>query len=246
MSNTTASSRKSTGHRASILGPRSDGVLDVDQIAYCKAAGIPLAYDPVQIGIVPLECEDDISPSIDQLQDANRPAMTQASFGRAIVLRPWRSEEATLLAEMLSDPLLWRYLPEGRPAEMSVAVARDLLEIINKGRHHLVAAVEIEGRPVGQVRLLFDGDNEAPESGEISYWFDRRVWGQRIGSRAVTMFTQRCFADFSSLTSIWARVHCDNEASSRLLARVGYQSEGSSNAAMPWIRYHITRDIRVN
>ena len=60
--------RKDTSHATPDLGntldlhrARSEGVLNCEELVYCREHKIPIGYDCVQIGWVPLSCEDDIT-----------------------------------------------------------------------------------------------------------------------------------------------------------------------------------------
>jgi len=191
-------------------GLRSDGVLTAKEARRCRELGIPLAFDPVQIGWVPVSRTDDIAlPKAPDGQDAG------------LHFRPWAESDAPQLARMLSSESLWAFLPEEYPGRIDVATAFELIGLSRAPHHHVVAVVE-DGRPVGQARLLFGSEGEA----EISYWLGPDHWGKGLGSRIVRRFTEKCFAERDDLHRIFARVHEDNLASRRILERASYRSAG--------------------
>ncbi len=196
--------------RASDL--RSDGVLNESEIAACKARGVPLAYDPVQIGWVRADCVDD-------LVESETP--NEAKHVEAYGFRAWTPDDAPELARILSIPELWTYLPEDFTGAIDAAAAQDLVELANAASHHDVRAVTHDGRIIGQVRLVFEGDRSA----EISYWFDPEVWGQGHGRAVVQRFTPLAFNEHPDLEKLVAKVQWKNPASARILQAAGYAED---------------------
>lgn len=210
--------------------PRSHGVLTAAEIAWCRANGVALAYDPVQIGWVPLDCEDDIDPAA----EAPRP-------GRSCSFRPWRAEDAPVLARMLSSPRLWRHLPERSPGPVDAAFAADLIALGNGSGHQDVRAIEHAGEIVGQVRLLFAMDGDDRPEAEISYWLDEAHWGRGIGSAAVAAFTALSFRERPGLKRLFARVHVENAPSRRILEKAGYRLRAAPPQDGVWLFLDIDR-----
>lgn len=215
---------KTREHRAPARsnGPsrRSDGVLSRGQIGEYRQAGVALAYDPVQIGWVRSDCEDDVS-------DGLRPRAVSVPLRAATSyrFRAWQPEDAPALARLLSAPRLWDYLPEAYSGPIEPNTALELIALSNQAEHHLVRAVEHGGRVIGQARLEFDGNDRA--TAEISYWLDETVWGQGHGSAIVGLFAAQCLRDRPDLLCLVARVHRDNAASARVLARAGFRQRRS-------------------
>lgn len=50
------------GNTVDLARPRSDGIMTDQELAFCRAKGVSLAYDPVQIGWISALAEDDFSP----------------------------------------------------------------------------------------------------------------------------------------------------------------------------------------
>jgi RimJ/RimL family protein N-acetyltransferase len=209
--------------------PRWRGPLDAEELAWCRANGVALGYDPAQIGWVALapaaaaEAAPDEGP--DEAPDEAPDAAPDAAPEEALRLRPWRAEDAPDFRALLDDPEIWRHLPEPYPAPLTAALAADLIALAALP-HHDVRAIERGGAPVGQVRLAFPPGAADRRSGEISYWLGRRWWGRGIASAAIRRFTGLCFAERPDLEAIFARVHRDNAASARAVARAGYRDEG--------------------
>ncbi|WP_217358741.1 GNAT family N-acetyltransferase [Thalassococcus sp. S3] len=217
------------GTKIDLKRARSAGPLTTDQVVFCRNEGVPLAYDPLQIGWVPLSCIDDISPDATDLQ----PEPVETS--ETLTLRPWQSSDLDVFHDLLDDPKVWTHMPQPYPAPLTRDAAEALLDLSISSNHHEVRAVLHQDRIVGQVRLQFDGTDDALGDAEISYWLGHAFWGQGIGSMMVSQFTQRSFVDHPSLTSIFARVMSDNHASRAVLRKAGYQEKGPDPKDPAWI-----------
>ena len=190
---------------------RSDGVLSESELAYCRQVGIPLAYDPVQIGWVRLDCLDDIGGHSD-----HQSARQSAGYR----FRAWAPEDAPRLALLLSQSEMWTYLPEAFAGPLEPNTALELIALSNGSAHHHVRAVEHGGKIIGQVRLEFSSKWDG--FAEISYWLDPKVWGQGHGGAMVKQFADAALQERPELPGLIARVHIENTASARLLQKAGF------------------------
>ncbi|MFN4099652.1 MAG: GNAT family N-acetyltransferase [Pararhodobacter sp.] len=202
---------------------RSKGPLTSDAVESCRARGIALYYDPVQIGWQRADCLDDID-----VFEPEAPARGKVGLS----FRAWQPADMPLYHAMLDDPALWRFLPEEQPEPLTEADALALIELSNSAGHHDVRAVLENGQPVGQVRLLFTGGE-----GEVSYWLGRAHWGRGIARRALHDWTEQCRARHPGL-SLFARIRADHKASQRVAQAAGYESKGPDTADP---RFHIYR-----
>jgi RimJ/RimL family protein N-acetyltransferase len=218
-----------SGRLLDLHRPRSAGPLDMEELAFCREQGVPLAYDPVGVGWVSATCEDDLD-LVDEASPAGGPAPAM-EFGGRYRLRPWRLDDAPRFVALLDNPRVWEYLPESYPAPLTEDLARDLIELSNRSDHHEVLALELDGEVVGQVRLAFNPGSEDRSEGEISYWLGEPWWGQGIGRDLVAHFTALSFGRHPELRSIVARVHEHNTASGRILEGIGYAQQERSAAS---------------
>jgi RimJ/RimL family protein N-acetyltransferase len=224
--------RLPSGHVFDPERPRSDGVLNAEELDWCRHEGVPLGYDPAQTGWVSLLGEDDIDPDAPDTQ-------TGALYSRPLLrLRPWRRDEAAVMCALLDDPTLWRYLPEPYPGPLSAELGAALIEVAAMEQHHEVRAVECGGGVVGQVRLLFDHHGADRRGAEISYWLGRAYWGHGIGTALVREATDDAFARHVMLECLRARVHPDNGASASVLVRAGYRPVGRDDG---WLGFEHRR-----
>lgn len=207
--------------------PRSAGCLDADALAASRAQAIPLAYDPVQHGWIPLAGADDLA---------------ECAVEGDILLRPWRLDDLPVFVALLDDPRVWRHLPETYPAPLTEAIARDLIEIAREGTHHEVRAIVVGGAPVGQVRLAFEPGEASRRRAEIGYWLGASHWGRAIAGDAVALATRHAFAAHAQLATIFAIVHADNRASVRVLEKAGYRPAGKAPRDGEWLALEIARE----
>lgn len=210
--------------------PRSFGVMDAREMEFCKQAGIPMAYDPAQIGWVMADCADDLTTAL----------KGRASMAAGLRLRAWTNADAPRLAALLSDPEVWKHLPEGFSGALSEDVAKALIHLSHDTARHLVMAIERGTEIVGQVRLEF-GISSDTSVAEISYWIGSAHWGKGLGREIVSRFTAQCFAQRPDIQTIEAKVHQDNTASAKALLRAGYDMTGAHPFGLDWQRYAITR-----
>jgi RimJ/RimL family protein N-acetyltransferase len=198
---------------------RSDGVLNPRQIEMFRAQGIALAFDPLQLGWVTEECQDDLTP-----------VQTEQS---SLAFRAWSRSDAPSLAAMLSSEAVWRYLPEDYSGPIDIRAAEDLIDL-TRADHHLVLAVTRYDVPIGQVRLLYAG----AEAAEVSYWLGEPYWGKGYASEMVKAFCDQCLRERPDLSRLFARVHKDNTASQRVLRKAGLQPVAEEGEWLIFERAH--------
>ena len=188
---------------------RSQGPLTPDEAAALRRHGVPLVYDPVQIGWLRADAVDDLDPEA-------------GPTAPVLSLRAWRVEDADTYRALLDDPAVWRYLPEGWPGPLSLADAEALIVLARDEALHQVRAVLVDGVPVGQVRLVL-------ATGEVSYWLGRAHWGRGLAKRALRDWTAHCRLRHPGL-ALFARVHHENAASRRVAEAAGYVWQGPDAA----------------
>lgn len=69
---------------------------------------------------------------------------------------------------------------------------------------------------------------------EVGFLFARSVWGNGFAQEAMTAIAGYAFGTLE-LERLWARIHARNEASRKLLTRLGFAYEGT-------LRGHVMRD----
>ena len=188
--------------------PRFAGAVTAGQRAELAQAGIAMAFDPAQGGWVQADAVG---------EEPDLPVWAGLS---PVALRPWRADDLDAYHAQLSDPALWRYLPEPMPEPFDRPAAAVLLDIAMTGAHHLTRAIEHRGQAIGQARLLFAG--WPADTAELSYWLARERRGAGLAGAGVRLMLDAGFAARPGLRRIVAFVHPDNGSSARLLGRAGF------------------------
>lgn len=211
---------------------RWQGVLRAADLDWCRRAGVPLGYDPAQAGWV-------VMPAEGFADDSPEAAAALSHHAGALSFRPWGAADAPAFRALLDDPAVWQHLPEAYPAPLTEAVAADLIAL-SAAPHHEVSAVVQGGAPLGQVRLEFARHGADRSSAELSYWFGRAHWGRGLARRALAAAIPAAFARHAGLARLTARVRPQNEASRRLLARMGFLPDDAARAG-GWLGFTLPR-----
>ncbi|MGM0593114.1 MAG: GNAT family N-acetyltransferase [Pseudomonadota bacterium] len=138
-----------------------------------------------------------------------------------LLLRPPQVEDALAIFDYARDPqvcrfLAWRCHRSLADAQAFVAVARAGWE---RG-DWLCWVVEDAGGVVGTLAAELGRDGAG-----IGYAFSRRRWGRGYATEALAALSDRLFA-YTPLRSQWAFCLPENAASTRVLEKCGFRSEG--------------------
>lgn len=213
-----------SGRQLDLRRPRWDGVLNTEEIEFCRANGIALAYDPAQIGWVLVGSDRDAVRA--NAERANSTAGRPSADG--ITFRPWTEDDAAVHRSLLDDQAVWEHLPEDYPEPFTEETSLDLIMLANANLHHEVVAVEVDGELVGQCLIRLNRGALAPAGAEVAYWLGRAHWGQGVMSRVLPAFVERCF-DRCPVDVLYAWIKPENEASVRVAERSGFGRESLPN-----------------
>lgn len=142
-----------------------------------------------------------------------------------LVLRPHRMADLDDLAAFHCDPEVVRFVPwpvrDRAATEEALRVKLTQTELLAHGQW-LVLAVEVRetGTVVGEVLLKWASDRQ----GEIGFAFARSHQGQGYAAEAATAMLGTAFDDLD-FHRVSAIVIEGNDASGRLLARLGFRQE---------------------
>lgn len=137
-----------------------------------------------------------------------------------LTLRPLQGIDAPALHAWLSDPTVmrfWSTLPHAELSETIRWVEMSAAEMA-AGRAHDYAVL-LKERVVGRV-AFWQGD-------EIGFFFDPEIWGKGYAREALAAFCAYGFRELG-FSEIRAEVDPENEASLRVLERVGFQRTGTA------------------
>jgi ribosomal-protein-alanine N-acetyltransferase len=150
-------------------------------------------------------------------------------------LWPIRLSDAPALFEARGDAEVMRYWdwPEQKDvAAVERIFAEHLPELTNETTKWWAVALSPEGPAIGECDL---SEIDAHHGrAEVGFLFARRHWGQGYAREAMERVIDYGFNDLG-LARLWARFHDGNDASKRLLEKLGFTYEGR-------LRNHIARD----
>jgi ribosomal-protein-alanine N-acetyltransferase len=150
-------------------------------------------------------------------------------------LRPIRLQDAPAIFEARSDPEAMRYWdwpPQRTVDEVRQVIQNHFNEIDSGATHWWVVATSPRGAAIGECDLS-DVDR-AQLRAEVGFLFKRSAWGQGLAHEAMERVIRHGFEDLG-LERLTARCHAGNEASKRLLGRLGFSFEGT-------LRGYVVRD----
>jgi RimJ/RimL family protein N-acetyltransferase len=138
--------------------------------------------------------------------------------------RPWRLSDVEMYRRFLDNPKLWAFVPEEYPSPFTAETARLLIEASQVASHHEVLAAEVDGVPVGQVRLLFDDSYPGLQTAEVSYWIAEEHWGKALGAQILKIYTHQSFRA-RPLDLLYAWIRTEHVASIKTAERAGYRRD---------------------
>jgi len=154
-----------------------------------------------------------------------------------VVLRPWRSSDATFMAQASRDAAIERY---NGPAPASVADAVAVIERIERSWR----AFHVEGDPTGAAFAIVDAASGEPvgmcgidhwsstDVAQFGYWLARGARGRGLATRAVRLMTSWLFE--LGAARVFLTIESENAASTAVALRVGFTYEGTLRAYGVW------------
>lgn len=142
-----------------------------------------------------------------------------------IYLRPLRIEDAVDVFDYAKDPDVKRYIgwPLMKTLEETTEFLKTLIERHEAKTHVYASVVEAGTEKVIGTLMLFNFDWDA-KHGEIGYVFHKNVWGKGYCTEASKWFIEHAFETLE-LRKIFARVVSQNEGSSKVLLKSGFEKE---------------------
>lgn len=151
---------------------------------------------------------------------AAEPAPVELRTAR-LLLRPPRSDDADAYVALASDPEFAAF-GSRRPPDRAATIRALARIIATPWQRRPEFAVILEDRVIGRVSLDVDAVNQAAALG---YGIARAHWGRGLATEAAGAVVDYAFAALG-LAKVWARVDPRNEASVRVLEKLGMQREG--------------------
>jgi len=134
-----------------------------------------------------------------------------------ISLRPWRTEDAPRLAELLGNPRVNRFLSDLLPRPYSLAHAQSFIrECLQKQPAERV--ILANGILAGGIGARHEGTQA-----DIGYWLGETYWRQGIMKQTLPLFLRELQQLAPQTERISARVFDYNPASQALLQACGFR-----------------------
>lgn len=157
-----------------------------------------------------------------------------------LLLRELSALDAPAIAAGAGDRRVSRFLV-GVPSPYSLALARRWIAArvdwwtLGRGVTYAIARRELEGALLGTISLRhYPRDRRA----ELGYWLASDAWGRGIATEAARALIEHGFRAFS-LARVYAQVMAGNDASVRVLEKLGMVREGVK-------RQHVRKDRRLH
>ncbi|MBD3247898.1 GNAT family N-acetyltransferase [Candidatus Falkowbacteria bacterium] len=147
--------------------------------------------------------------------------------GKRIILRNIGKCDANSIYKHANDKKVFRYTTLPYPYTKKDAL--EFIPIAQKGLreqtdYELGIAMKDEDSIIGMIALKHI-DRENKLSAEIGYWLGVKYWRQGITSEAAGLMLDFAFYDLN-LNKVFAKVMEPNQASVKLLQKLGFKKEG--------------------
>ena len=143
-----------------------------------------------------------------------------------LLLKPLAVNDLDFVYQHFSDPAIYRYLVDEEPVSTCIQ-AQEIVDFyaqpMGKSYNRWVLVLKSEARAIGTCGYhLWD---KRHHRAEIGYDLAQASWQQGFMTEALETVLSFGF-DEMALNRVGAMVHPENEASLRLLAKLGFQMEG--------------------
>lgn len=142
------------------------------------------------------------------------------------VVRNWREDDAESLVMQGNDRRVWLGLRDAFPHPYGIEDARQFIGMARQRAPQTYFAIEVAGRVAGGIGYTEHSDVERIGA-EVGYWLGWEFWGRGIATVALGLLTEHAFTVNAELRRLYAVPYSSNLASARVLAKVGYQREGT-------------------
>jgi ribosomal-protein-alanine N-acetyltransferase len=161
--------------------------------------------------------------------------MTPVLYTARLTLRPLKLQDAAALFAYRRDADVMRYWdwpPQKTIRDVQRIVRRHAKDIANGRVNWWAVALTEDGPSIGECDL--SEIDQHHKHAEVGFLFHPDLWGKGYAHEAMVAVIAHAF-DTLLLERLWARSHSGNTKSHRLLARLGFEHEGT-------LRAHILRD----
>lgn len=142
----------------------------------------------------------------------------------SLILTPFERTDTEDLFSIRGDPEAMRFWDW--PGDSNVEQTRKVAAIFETEMREETAAYWTARRPDGMFVGVFDLSELDSPQGDVGFMVVKNLWGQGYGTEGVREMIAE--ASRRGITTLKARIHAGNEASRRLLKKLGFDSEGPS------------------
>ncbi len=167
-----------------------------------------------------------------------------------LILKPLSEQDAEEIYENVKvyDIARWTInIPHPYPRSEAIRYIRQSMELIEKGKSYELSIRFNSSKELVGVMALLNVDIEH-RNAELGYWIAKKHWRKGIATEAAFKILQFGFQDLN-LERIYARCFHENEASRRVMEKIGMEPEGKfrhevfkENKFIDMIYYGIIRD----
>lgn len=140
-----------------------------------------------------------------------------------LLLRPYRWQDIDDVVAYATDETWAKYLPVPTPYTLADGQRFLASQVLLDRETQPCWAIESAGRIVGGINLRFTFEHRL---GELGYAVARDVWGSGIATESAAAVVDAAFSTYPDLNRIRAIGDARNEASLRVMARLGMVREG--------------------
>lgn len=142
---------------------------------------------------------------------------------KRLLLRPFELKDVNDVLAYASDPEWSRFLPVARPYTVRDAEEFVSRQILKNWDEKPRFAIEFKGVVVGSVRLTIETEQSIAS---LRYSIARPCWNRGLMTEAVTAVMGWGFDEFG-LQKVYSRVDAGNNASWRVMEKIGMTLEGT-------------------
>lgn len=163
-----------------------------------------------------------------------------------LVLRPFADADAGPLFPLASNPAVTRYTlwEAHRTTDDTLVFVGDYARSrYAEGVPEPLAVcfkADPQRKPVGAVGVFWA--SQPNRAMELGYWLGEPFWGQGLTAEACRVVLDHAFATYAPVR-IQARVIAGNDASGRVLEKLGFREEGTLRSAL--VRRGQVEDVRM-
>ena len=141
-----------------------------------------------------------------------------------VQIRPWKSEDAGMLATICNNKKIWLNVRDRFPYPYTVGNAIEWITFTLSQKPIQNMAITLNGKIVGSIGVT-PKDDVYRKSIEVGYFVGEDYWGNGIASAAVSLIIAYIKNHFDVIR-IYAEVFDHNAASMKVLEKNGFHLEG--------------------